>query len=63
MSKIELILIVVLIIVFIFSGGKKLPELAKGVGEAVRELKNGLNEDDESDSENKLSKKIIDYSI
>jgi len=63
MSKIDLILIVVVIIVCIFSGGKKLPELAKGVGEAVRELKNGLNEDDESDSENKLSKKIIDYSI
>ncbi len=41
----ELVLII-LIIVLIF-GGKKIPELMKGVGKGVKSFKQGLNEIDE----------------
>lgn len=40
----EIILIcVVMLLIF---GGKKIPELMKGVGQGVRQFKKGLNEDD-----------------
>lgn len=35
----ELHLILLLIIIFLLFGGKKLPELARGLGEAMREFK------------------------
>ncbi|WP_412468175.1 twin-arginine translocase TatA/TatE family subunit [Pedobacter sp. KLB.chiD] len=42
MSAIEIILIgVVILLVF---GGKKLPELMKGIGKSVREFKDAKNE-------------------
>ena len=41
----ELVLII-LVIVLIF-GGKKIPELMKGVGKGVKSFKQGLNEIDE----------------
>jgi sec-independent protein translocase protein TatA len=40
------ILIIVFILVLLF-GGKKIPELAKGLGEGVRSFKRGLRGDDE----------------
>ena len=45
-GKIEVILLIVLVIVMLFVGGKKLPELARGVGEAFKELKKGFRDDD-----------------
>ncbi len=45
MGKVEGLLILLAIILILF-GAKKLPELARGVGESVRELKKGLNGDD-----------------
>ena len=39
-------LLVVLIIVLVLFGGKKLPELIRGMGEAVKEFKKGATEDD-----------------
>lgn len=45
-GKIEIIILIVLAITLLFVGGKKLPELARGVGEAARELKKGFREDD-----------------
>ncbi|HSX27871.1 MAG TPA: twin-arginine translocase TatA/TatE family subunit [Candidatus Saccharimonadales bacterium] len=39
-------LIVVLAIVLLLFGSKKLPELAKSLGTSARELRKGLNEDD-----------------
>lgn len=39
------ILIIIFIIVLLF-GGKKIPELAKGLAEGIRSFKKGLNEDD-----------------
>ncbi|MCQ2170270.1 MAG: twin-arginine translocase TatA/TatE family subunit [Bacteroidales bacterium] len=40
------LIIIVFIIVLIF-GGKKIPELMKGVGKGVKSFKQGLNEIDE----------------
>jgi sec-independent protein translocase protein TatA len=41
----ELVLIVV-VIVLLF-GGKKIPELAKGLGKGIKDFKSAMNEDDE----------------
>ena len=46
LGKTEIIILVVLAVVVLFVGGKKLPELARGVGEAGKELKNGFRGDD-----------------
>lgn len=43
------ILIVLLILILIF-GGKKIPELAKGIGEGIRSFKKALRGDDSNDS-------------
>ena len=40
-------LIIILCIVLLIFGGKKIPELMKGVGKGVRRFKEGLNEIDE----------------
>lgn len=37
-------LVVILVIVLLLFGGKKIPELMKGVGKGVRAYKEGLNE-------------------
>lgn len=42
MGKVEGLLILLAIILLLF-GAKKLPELARGVGESMRELKKGLS--------------------
>ncbi len=44
----EIILIVV-VIVLLF-GAKKLPELARAIGKSARELRAGLNEEDEEET-------------
>ena len=41
-------LIVILIIVLILFGGKKIPELSRSVGEAIREFKKGMNGDEKT---------------
>jgi len=55
MNKFEVIVLIALVITLLFVGGKKLPELAKGVGQAAKELKKGFRDDD--DKENKESDK------
>ena len=40
-------LIIILCTVLLIFGGKKIPELMKGVGKGVRSFKEGLNEIDE----------------
>lgn len=37
-------LIIVLVIVLVLFGAKRLPELAKGMGESIRNFKHGMNE-------------------
>ena len=44
------IILIVLVILLIF-GGKKIPELMRGIGKGIRSFKNGMNgkEDDQKD--------------
>lgn len=60
LGKLQLIAIIVLFITLLLVGGKKLPELARGVGEAARELKDGFSgdskkKDDEKEEPDKKS--------
>jgi sec-independent protein translocase protein TatA len=51
-------LIVILGIMLLLFGGKRLPELAKSLGKGIREFKKACNEDTPEDSEN-AEKKLI----
>ncbi|MBX3247204.1 MAG: twin-arginine translocase TatA/TatE family subunit [Myxococcales bacterium] len=42
-------LIVILVIVLLVFGASRLPQIGEGVGKAIRNLKRGLNTDDEID--------------
>jgi len=44
------IILIVLVVLLLF-GGKKIPELMKGIGKGTREFKKGLNTDDDDDAE------------
>lgn len=57
LGKIEIILLIALVITLLFVGGKKLPELARGVGESIKEIKKGFREDDKEDDK-KTDKKL-----
>ncbi len=45
---IQELLIILVIAVFLF-GGKKLPEMAKGLGEGIKNFKNAIKSDDKPD--------------
>lgn len=59
LGKTEIIILIVLAVVVLFVGGKKLPELARGVGQAGKELKKGFRDGDDSGKkdEEKTTKK------
>jgi len=60
MNKFEIIVLIALVITLLFVGGKKLPELAKGVGQAAKELKKGFRDDDDKpdkETDKKTTKK------
>jgi len=40
-------LLVILLILFLLFGARRLPELARGLGKAIREFKKASQEDDE----------------
>lgn len=42
-------LLIILVVVLVLFGGKRLPELASGMGKAVRDFKKAVNEPDEID--------------
>ena len=51
-------IVLIVVIVLLLFGGKKIPELMRGIGKGARELKKGLNEDDEApDSPDKTDEK------
>lgn len=55
MPKIEELLVILLIIMLLF-GAKKIPELAKSMGQAAREVRKGFSgEDDDSSRPSKKS--------
>jgi len=51
-------LVIILLILILLFGGKKLPELSKSVGESLRELKKGLNSEDEKKPTKKENEKL-----
>lgn len=57
LGKIEIILLIVLVIVLLFVGAKKLPELARGIGQSAKELKKGFKDDDDKKTDTKDDKK------
>ena len=44
--------LLIAIVVLLFFGGKKIPELMKGIGKGVRSFKEGMNEIDKDIKEN-----------
>ena len=46
-------LVIIVIIVLILFGGKKIPELAKGLGSGIRNFKKAIKEDDNEEVTNK----------
>ena len=46
-------LIIILVILLLLFGSKKLPELSKSVGDSMRELRKGINGDDKEESKPK----------
>jgi sec-independent protein translocase protein TatA len=55
LGKFEELLIILLIILVLF-GGKKLPELARSIGTSVREVRKGFSGDDEQVKKTETSK-------
>ncbi|MFV0591865.1 MAG: twin-arginine translocase TatA/TatE family subunit [Draconibacterium sp.] len=43
-------IIIILIIVLLLFGGRKIPELMKGLGKGMKEFKKATNEDDSDDA-------------
>ena len=46
-------MLVVLLLVLLLFGAKKLPELAKGVGQAIKEFKHGVQDSSEDEPSGK----------
>ena len=49
-------IIVIALIVLLFFGGKKIPEMMKGLGKGVKSFKDGMNGKDEDKEEDKKGK-------
>ena len=49
------IILIVLVILLIF-GGKKIPELMRGLGKGIRSFKDGMNEKEEKEEKEEKSK-------
>jgi sec-independent protein translocase protein TatA len=51
-------LVIVLLIALVIFGAKKLPEISRGLGEAIRDFRKGVNNDDPEDAIKEAAKKI-----
>lgn len=49
-------LLIILAIVLLLFGAKKLPELSRSLGQSARELRKGLNGDEEKKAETNVAK-------
>lgn len=50
-------LVIVLLIILLLFGAKKLPELARSIGESAKEVRKGFNDEPSESSKSKSSKK------
>ena len=53
-------LLLILVIFMVLFGGKKLPELGKGLGQAIRGFKSALSEEESAANRPAISKPEID---
>ena len=51
-------LLFIALIVLLLFGGKKIPEMMKGLGKGVRSFKDGINGKEDSDKDNTASESI-----
>ncbi|MGM9783767.1 MAG: twin-arginine translocase TatA/TatE family subunit [Candidatus Cryptobacteroides sp.] len=49
-------IVIIALIVLLLLGGKKIPELMKGLGKGVKNFKDGMKEEDEPDKEKEEQK-------
>ena len=49
-------IIIVAVVIVILFGGKKLPELAKGIAEAIKEFRNAFKDEVKNDKKEKCEK-------
>ncbi len=49
-------IVIIFVIVLLLFGGKKIPELMKGVGRGIKEFKDGINPDEEKEEQEKNKK-------
>ena len=54
-------LIVILVIILVLFGGKKLPELSRSIAESIREIRKGLNGD--IDDKPKSDKQLVTNTV
>jgi sec-independent protein translocase protein TatA len=45
-------IVIIAVVIFVLFGGKKLPELARGISKATKEFNKGLNSPDDDEPEN-----------
>ena len=50
-------IIIIALVVLLLFGGKKIPELMKGVGKGINSFKKGMNEDDDKTEKISLEEK------
>lgn len=50
------IALLALVVILLF-GGKKIPELMKGIGKGIKEFKKGINPDEDEDEKNEKDEK------
>lgn len=48
---------IIVVVVLLFFGGKKIPELMKGLGSGIKEFKNAAKEEPVEESEEKIEEK------
>lgn len=49
-------IVIILVIILLLFGGRKIPELMRGLGKGIREFKDGVNPGDENKPEEKDKK-------
>jgi sec-independent protein translocase protein TatA len=50
-------IILIVVVVILLFGGKKIPELMKGIGKGIRDFKDSLNPEEKSKKDNESDRK------
>lgn len=53
-------IILILLVVLVFFGSKKIPELAQGIGKGIREFKKATREIDSDEDSRKIEQKPVE---